>query len=322
MAGKFFNIKKFTPQTRLFVGLLCIVLGTFTMLLNGAAGSIFPLLFFSISLVMLVGIITTRWVKFITLVLYLAMFTTLWRFSGDIPHKLLPIMPCVAILLAVTYFATKRQLRPWPRRFMAILSLPFMAIMVATFSHRVVEESTADRIYSEVEKTPHNKAGLLLGTSKFLRSGINNEYYENRIEATIALFKAGKIDYVIISGDNSRKEYDEPTDMKNDLIAAGVPAERIYLDYAGFRTLDSVVRCKAIFGQKSITVISQRFHDERAIYLAQHNDIEAVGFAAKDVQKMSGLKTRAREYLARTKMFIDLLFNKQPKFLGEKIAIP
>ena len=322
MAGKFFNIKKLTPQTRLVMGLLCIFMGTFTTLLNGAAGSLFPYLFFATSLYMLVGIITTRWVKYITLALYLAIFTILWRFSDDIPHKLLFTMPCVTILLAVTYFATKRQLRPRVRRFMAILSLPIIAIMVATFSHRIVEKSTTDRIYSNVEKTPHNKVGLLLGTSKFLRSGIDNEYYGNRIAATIALFKAGKIDYVIISGDNSRKEYDEPTDMKNDLVAAGVPAERIYLDYAGFRTLDSVVRCKEIFGQKSITIISQRFHDERAIYLAQHNDIEAVGFAAKDVQKMSGLKTKAREYLARVKMFIDLSLNKQPKFLGEKIAIP
>ena len=142
------------------------------------------------------------------------------------------------------------------------------------------------------------------------------------MDATVALYKAGKIDYVIVSGDNSTKEYDEPSTFKEDLIKGGIPEGRIYLDYAGFRTLDSVVRVKEIFGQESVIIISQQFHNERAIYLAEHYDIKAIGYNAKNVSKHYGFKTNLREYLARTKVFIDILLGVQPKFLGEKIDIP
>lgn len=105
-------------------------------------------------------------------------------------------------------------------------------------------------------------------------------------------------------------------------MAQGIPESRIFLDYAGFRTLDSVVRAKEIFGQDRFTVISQKFHNERAVYLARHYDIEAIGFNAQDVSVNNGFKTRIREWLARVKVFVDLLTNKQPKFLGEQIEIP
>ena len=130
-----------------------------------------------------------------------------------------------------------------------------------------------------------------------------------------------KIKYIIVSGDNSTKEYNEPFNMQKDLIEKGVNSEDIFLDYAGFRTLDSVIRSKEIFGQKNITIISQKFHNERAIFIAKSKDIQAVGFNAKDVSLKYGLKTRLREYLARVKMVMDIALNKQPKFLGEKIII-
>jgi len=135
------------------------------------------------------------------------------------------------------------------------------------------------------------------------------------------LYKAGKISFIVVSGDNSRKTYDEPTQMKADLVLGGVPEEVIFLDYAGFRTWDSVVRIKEIFSQDDFTIISQRFHNERAIYLAQRHGINAVAFNAKDVNKYYGLKTNIREKLARVKVFVDLLTNKKPRFLGEKIEI-
>ena len=109
--------------------------------------------------------------------------------------------------------------------------------------------------------------------------------------------------------------------MKNELINRGIPADKIYEDFAGFRTLDSVVRAKEIFGQNSYIIISQKFHNERAIYLAQKNGIEAFGFNAKDVNKYAGIKTKIREYLARTKVFVDFFIGKEPKFGGEKIEI-
>jgi SanA protein len=185
----------------------------------------------------------------------------------------------------------------------------------------MVRQSSKDLLYSSDELIPHNKVGLLLGTSKFLSNGRINLYYQYRIDAASVLFKAGKIDFILVSGDNSRKDYDEPSTMKQDLIDCGIPESKIFLDYAGFRTLDSVVRCKTIFSQNSITVISQPFHNERAIYLAKKNGIKAIGFNAKDVTVYYGFKTKLRERVARVKMMIDLIFGKQPRFGGEKINV-
>ncbi len=196
-----------------------------------------------------------------------------------------------------------------------------LLVMVIFLSNYLIEKNSNDKLFTSVELVPENKVGLVLGTVKTLQNGQTNLYYTYRIEAAVSLYRSGKISYIIVSGDNSTENYDEPTDFKNDLIAAGVPENRIYLDYAGFRTLDSVVRAKEIFGQESITIISQEFHNERAIYLADNFDITAIGFNAKGVSGRYGFKVQLREYLARTKVFLDILFKVQPKFLGKKIVI-
>jgi SanA protein len=154
-----------------------------------------------------------------------------------------------------------------------------------------------------------------------LKSGGPNLYFVYRINAAVTLYESGKITNIIISGDNSRKEYNEPQNMKDELIKRAVPADKIYLDYAGFRTYDSVYRMKEIFGQSSFTIISQEFHNQRALYIANALQIEAVGFNAKDVDSYNGFKTKVREKLARVKLMLDLIFGKKPKFLGEKITI-
>lgn len=177
------------------------------------------------------------------------------------------------------------------------------------------------KTFSNLNSTPKNKVGLVLGASKFTNGNQINLYYKYRLEAAEALYKAGKIEFILISGDNSRLDYDEPSDFKNDLIAKGIPENHIYLDYAGFRTLDSVVRAKAIFSLEQCTIISQKFHNERALYLAQKKGINAVAFNAKDISGRYGLKTNLREYLAKTKAVIDILFRVQPKFYGKKINI-
>lgn len=200
--------------------------------------------------------------------------------------------------------------------FIGILSL--IGILGAD---RLVGKTALDKVFDSTEEVPYNKVGLFLGTGKVLSNGQINLYYKYRIDAAVKLFKAGKVDYILVSGDNSTKNYDEPSTIKEDLIENGVPANKIYLDYAGFRTLDSVVRCKEIFGQSSITIISQQFHNERAIYIAKANHIKAVGFNAQDVNVHYGLKTRLRERFARVKMVLDLTFGKQPKFLGDQIEI-
>lgn len=199
-----------------------------------------------------------------------------------------------------------------------ILLLPFLFIGISNYS---IEKNSVHKTFSSISQIPKNKVGLVLGTSKKLQNGTINLYFKYRVEATVALYKEGKIDFVLVSGDNSNKYYDEPSDFKEELIKLGIPENKIYLDYAGFRTLDSVIRAKEIFGQKNITIISQQFHNERAIYIAEQNGMTAIGYNAKNVSYAYGIKTQLREYLARSKVFLDILFNVQPKFLGKKIEI-
>ena len=184
-----------------------------------------------------------------------------------------------------------------------------------------IESETKDLVTYDIQKLPNEKVGLLLGTGKFLKNGWKNLYFFNRIDATEQLYKSGKIQYILISGDNSTKNYSEPEDMQAELIKRGIPADKIVLDFAGFRTLDSVVRAKEIFGQNSFIIISQKFHNERAIFLARKYGIEAYGFNAKDVNKYFGFKTKVREYFARAKVFVDFLLGVEPKFGGEKVEI-
>ncbi len=172
-------------------------------------------------------------------------------------------------------------------------------------------------VATDLSSLPYNDVGLLLGTSKSAY-GHPNLYFVNRINAAAELYRAGKIRYVLVSGDNSRLSYNEPQDMKEALIAAGVHAEDIYLDYAGFSTLDSVVRASKVFNIKSLTVISQQFHCERAIYIARAHGISAVGYAAKDVSGAITTKVKLREYLARAKAVMDVtIMGTEPKYYGD-----
>lgn len=204
-----------------------------------------------------------------------------------------------------------------------IVALLVLILILSIFiPYTVIEIQTKNKVYNNVQSIPKNKVGVVLGTSKRLVNGNINLYFKYRIQATVKLFKLGKIDYVLVSGDNGSKYYNEPKDFKKELIKSGIPEEKIFLDYAGFRTLDSVIRASKVFGQHSFTIISQEFHNKRAVYIAYLNNLNAIGYNAKDVSKKYGFKVYLREYLARTKVFVDVIFNVQPKFLGEKIKIP
>ena len=203
----------------------------------------------------------------------------------------------------------------------SLLVIILLSVICIIVADKTIKIKSKNFIYSDIAKIPENKVGLVLGTSKFLQNGWVNLYYQYRIDAAIALYKAGKIRYIVVSGDNGRKDYDEPTQMKADLVAGGVPENVIFIDYAGFRTLDSIVRMKEIFSQSDFIIISQRFHNERAVYLAHRYGLNAIAFNAKDVSKYYGIKTNMREKLARVKVFLDLLTNKKPRFLGEKVEI-
>ncbi|MDO6807184.1 ElyC/SanA/YdcF family protein [Zobellia galactanivorans] len=200
----------------------------------------------------------------------------------------------------------------------ALVASLFLLIFLCNL---IISSSAEGKTFTSLEDLPKNRVGIVLGTSKKLIGGLPNPYYTFRIEATLELYQAQKIDFVLVSGDNGTRYYNEPNTIKKDLISKGIPAEKIFLDFAGFRTLDSMVRAKEVFGLNDVTVISQEFHNQRAIYLAEKKGLKAIGYNAKSISGRQGLKVRLREYLARVKVFIDLLFNTQPKFFGERVDI-
>lgn len=206
--------------------------------------------------------------------------------------------------------------------FKIFLLLIVAGIIFIAFANYSIKKQSAAFVSYTIADVPATKTALLLGTSKTLSNGMPNAYFYNRIQATVDLYKSGKIQYVIVSGDNSRKDYNEPEDMQLTLMKYGIPQDKIFMDFAGFRTLDSVVRAKEIFGQKKLVIISQKFHNERAVFLARKNGMEAYGYNAPDVNKYAGLKTNIREYIAKAKAYWDLLFGVEPKFGGDRILIP
>lgn len=201
------------------------------------------------------------------------------------------------------------------------LILLVLFVIITAWANYAIENSTSNFLKNNVDELPSCKTALLLGTSKTLKYKQANQYYYKRIQATVELYFSKKVKYIIVSGDNSNDIYNEPADMKKDLIKYGVPDSAIYLDYAGFRTFDSVVRAKEVFGQDSLIMVSQEFHNQRAVYIARNFGMIAYGYNAKDVDVYTGFKTNVREFFARLKVFIDIYTDAQPKFLGEKIKV-
>ena len=194
----------------------------------------------------------------------------------------------------------------------------FYALLVR--HNNEISKDASAYIYSDVSKIPPKKALLLLGTSKYVKKGHINYFYKYRIESAVRLFKAGKVKAIVVSGDNGGKYYDEPTTMHDDLVAHGIPSKYITLDYAGFRTLDSIVRAETIFDLHDYIIVSQRFHLERAIYIAHAKGQKVIGYVAKDFKNtVWGKRMQHRELLARAKAFLDLhILGKEPKFYGKK----
>jgi SanA protein len=189
-------------------------------------------------------------------------------------------------------------------------------------SHQWVKRAAAGRMHRSLETLPETPVALVLGCSPRSAHGGPNFFFTTRITAAAALYKAGKVRALIVSGDNGSRHYDEPTAMKEALIAAGVPEDRIHCDYAGFRTLDSVVRANAVFGQHRFIIVSQQFHNERALFLARRHGLDAIAFNAQDVSREIAPLTYIREYFARVQAVLDtILLQRQPKFLGPQVVV-
>jgi SanA protein len=204
----------------------------------------------------------------------------------------------------------------------AVVGGVFSLILILAAGY-VIERNTRGAVFDEPGKLPHRHVALVLGCAPRLGNGKPNPYFVNRIEAGAAVFNAGKADYLLVSGDNHTRRYDEPTAMKEALVHLGVPEQRVVLDYAGFSTSDSILRAKLVFGQTDLCVVSQRDHAMRAVYIGRHYAIAAVGFAAKDIPARYGWRVSLRESLARVRTVFDVkVWGRKPHFTGPRIPIP
>lgn len=211
-------------------------------------------------------------------------------------------------------FTRKKQIPRWLLAMAILMGIGVLAVVSADLACR---SAASGKIFRTTASVPTNDVALVLGTSKQTARGNPNLHFTQRIEAAAELFQSGKVRHLIVSGDNSVKSYDEPTDMRDALVAAGVPTNAITCDYAGFRTLDSVVRAKTVFGLTNFTIVTEEFHCPRAVWIAQRHGLNVVAFAAPDLSARWSARVKLREALARTWGALDLyVLNRQPKFSG------
>ena len=196
-----------------------------------------------------------------------------------------------------------------------VLSAVVLIILIMVGARCWILADTSKSIYRNAETLPKQRVGLVLGCAQ-------NLYFYARIEATCTLFNAGKIDFILVSGDNHKATYDEASSMKQVLVNEGIPADRIFCDYAGFSTFDSIVRAKKVFNLHQVTIISQEFHIRRALFIAKRKQLDAIGFCAADVETTMRSPTIIRETFARVKTILDLyLLPRKPVDLGDTVII-
>lgn len=211
--------------------------------------------------------------------------------------------------------------------FLAKLIRLFFYLFAALFLFVVVANlwivlSTKSKVFSnDVEITNHEVA-LVLGTSHLLTDGTPNPFFNSRMEMSALLYKENRVKHFIVSGDNRTRYYNEPAEMRKALVRLGVPSSAITLDYAGLRTLDSIIRSKEIFGQQHITIVTQAFHSYRALFISNYYGIDAIAYVPQSAISSETETIQWREYLARAKAILDLYILKtSPRHLGQKEPI-
>ncbi len=199
-----------------------------------------------------------------------------------------------------------------------LIWVPISVVAFVLFCNLLLTLSTRQYIAKDAQSATPNEVGLVLGTSKKFMTGRANSHFINRMDTAYQLYQLGKVKRLLVSGDNSTKSYNEPNDMRQALIERGIPSDHITRDFAGFRTLDSMVRAKEIFQLSRLTVISDGFHLPRAVFIGRHHGLDVTGVASAKVALNHSLKTEVREYLARVKAVLDLyLLRTPPKFGGD-----
>lgn len=210
--------------------------------------------------------------------------------------------------------ATKRScLVVWVRRLLLLgLVLCILFVGFVWYANHAATRAGKGILFDDVNDVPKQRAGLVFGCSEKLGTR-DSLHFKYRIEAAAELWRAGKVDKLIVSG-LEEPYYDEPSTMAQALIAAGVPRDKIWGDGKGVRTLDSVLRAKRIPGLDSLIVVSQRYQNERAAYIAKAHGIKVYGYNARDVEGY----TARREILARVKMWMDInITHKKPIHPGK-----
>jgi SanA protein len=212
----------------------------------------------------------------------------------------------------------KMLLQKFRCRLIVLLVIVVATVGALVGADRACQIAANGRIFRSVDSVPANDVALVLGTAKKTPRGSVNLHFNQRIEAAAKLYHSAKVRHLLVSGDNHIAGYDEPGDMRDALVATGVPANAITCDYAGFRTLDSVLRAQTVFGLTNFTIVTEEFHCPRSLWIAQQHRLNAVAFAAPDLQsKRWTWRVKARETLACAWCALDLyVLRRQPKFSG------
>jgi SanA protein len=211
---------------------------------------------------------------------------------------------------------TKRAIWRW--LFIAV----GVALLLILLGNRWVINSTDAYIYDNWSLLPENDVGIVLGTSTYTRGGKPNPHFQGRIRAAVELYQIGKVKKLIVSGANPDSTYNEPRKMWQELTKAGVPAADITMDFAGFRTLDSIVRAREVFGLTRVTVITQKYHAYRAVFIGKKLGLGIVAYAVPGDEPGLDARLYVREWLARFRTILDIfLLKTEPKFLGEPVNV-
>lgn len=189
--------------------------------------------------------------------------------------------------------------------------------------NRWVINSTDAYLYTNYALLPENDVGIVLGTSSYTREGESNPQFNERLRAAAELYRLGKVKHLIVSGSNPSENYNEPKRMRQQLVKAGVPEKAITMDFAGFRTLDSLARAQHVFAVNRCTIITQRYHAYRAVFLGKKLGMRVAAFVAPAGPNQDyGRRNPPREIAARVKAVLDLfVLRTKPKFLGQQEPI-